>query len=256
MLCAAHNHGLRILDGDGDYYRKHANVDDKLYDSRAGLGVFYRWKPRDMRSLCESQEAGFPPVIHVSALERIAHGTDGYNPGTLAHQTKITFTRSNHRDQIKAAAEDTAAGLRTRAVTEALQQAFAKRGADFDTIRYTLALGRLSYYVYVLACAGVLLAACVPDVNSIAPWAILKSAAILVYNIVTGQWGLVLESAKRVLTTPWMVGVLLCAFALSAALGAYVDRVRSKTFSRFWHTSRQELRTALKGAKAIAAASS
>ena len=51
MLRAARDHGLRILDKDAEYYREHANVDDKLYDSRAGMGVFYRWKPRDIKTL-------------------------------------------------------------------------------------------------------------------------------------------------------------------------------------------------------------
>ena len=36
---------------------EHGNVDDKMYDSRAGLGVFYRWQPRNMQRLCEQQKA-------------------------------------------------------------------------------------------------------------------------------------------------------------------------------------------------------
>jgi uncharacterized protein (DUF2235 family) len=216
MMRAAQANGLRILEKDGEYYREHANADDKLYDSRAGLGVFYRWYPRDMQRLCESQRAGLPPLIHLSALERIAHGTDGYNPGTLTREIKVTFTPSNRRDPVEATRENAAAGLRAQAVQAALRQAFAQRGARLDGTRYTLALGRLSYYLYVLACLGVVRLVSVPDVV--------------------------------------MIGVLLGVFASAGALAAYVDRVRSRAFSRFWHQSRQELREALKGAKTMAAA--
>lgn len=254
MLRAAHDHGLRILEKDGAYYREHANSDDKLYDSRAGLGVFYRWRPRDMRRLCELQKIGLPPVIHLSVLERIAHGTDGYNPGTLAREVEVTFTRSNHRDSMQAAKEDAAAGKRAQAALAAFHQAFAIRGADLGKARYTLALGRLSYDLYVLSCLGVVLALSVESASAMTLGALLKSAGTLVYDVVSGQWAPVLHSARRLLTMPWVVGVLLGAFGLSAALGKYVDRLRSRTFSGFWHKSRQELRTALKGAKTMAAA--
>ena len=36
-------------------YWEHGSVDDKLYDSRAGLGVFYRWKPRNMQNCGKSR---------------------------------------------------------------------------------------------------------------------------------------------------------------------------------------------------------
>ena len=29
-----------------------ADVNDKRYDSRAGLGVYYRWTPRNIQALC------------------------------------------------------------------------------------------------------------------------------------------------------------------------------------------------------------
>ena len=147
MLRAARDHGLRILEEDGDYYREHGNVDDKLYDSRAGMGVFYRWKPREIQSLCELQKGGSPAVIHLSALERIAHGTDGYNPGTLPREVNVTFTPSFHRDAARARDEDEAAGLRAKALETALQRAFAERGASLGAVKHTLTLGCLSYYL-------------------------------------------------------------------------------------------------------------
>jgi hypothetical protein len=249
MLRAANEKGLRIVGTDGDYYAEHANADDKLYESRAGLGVFYRWKPRDMRGLCEKQKAG-PAVIHLSVLERIAHGTDGYNPGTLAPRVNVIFTRSSQLDPIKGAQEDAAAGQRAQAVQAAYLQAFDKRGASLAEVSHTLAIGRLAYYLYVASCLAIVLGASTPkDAGSITTWILVKSAAILVSNVVTGQWGQVWKSAGSLLRRPWMLAFPLLGFGISAVLALYVDHLRSKTFSRFWHTSRQELRTALKDSK-------
>ena len=44
--------GLRLLAADRALYYDHANVDDKLYDPRSGLGVFYRWKVREIGEIC------------------------------------------------------------------------------------------------------------------------------------------------------------------------------------------------------------
>jgi hypothetical protein len=94
------------------------------------------------------------------------------------------------------------------------------------------------------------LGASVPkDGSPITIWVVVKSAAILVSNVVTGQWGQVLESARSLVTWPWMLGAPALGLALAALLAKYVDHTRSGTFSRFWHISRQELRTALKDSK-------
>jgi len=240
ILLAAHDLGLRILQSDREYYREHGNVDDKLYDSRAGLGVFYRWKPRDMRTLSEKQKSGWPPSIHLSVLERIAHGTDGYNPGTLAHTVGVTFTRSNHPDPIRAAEEDAAAAGRARAVEAALKDAFAKRGAELDNVKHTLIVGRLSYYIGVLSCIGLVL---------IMPGILYRAGRLIVQNLEAGQWNEMFPNAIRLLHAPWILATLLFALALSAGIGKYIDSVRNRAFSQFWHLSRQELRTALKDAK-------
>jgi uncharacterized protein (DUF2235 family) len=52
MLSRAVEHGLRVHASDREQVAAHANADDTLYDSRAGLGMFYRWRPRDVRRYC------------------------------------------------------------------------------------------------------------------------------------------------------------------------------------------------------------
>jgi hypothetical protein len=76
--------------------RAHASVDDALYDPRAGLGIFYRWAPRDVADYCE--KSGFPPCIHISVAERIAHGTADYAPGNIPPDVSIHFTPIDARD--------------------------------------------------------------------------------------------------------------------------------------------------------------
>ena len=110
-------------------------------------------------------------LIHLSALERIAHGTDGYNPGTISSEVAVTFTPSFHRDPARAKAEDEAAGLRSKALETALERAFAERGARLDAVKHTLFVGRISYYLYVASCVAFVLAASIPPgTESITPW--------------------------------------------------------------------------------------
>ena len=148
MMQKASQRELRILSDDHNRYWEHGNVDDKLYDSRAGLGVFYRWKPRDMQRLWEEQKAGSLPKVHLSVLERIAHGTDGYAPGTLAPNVEVVYTPSGDPDQ------DVAAAVRAEGVQSVFNEVFRQRGADLKKVHGTLIVGRIAYYVYVTSFLG------------------------------------------------------------------------------------------------------
>jgi uncharacterized protein (DUF2235 family) len=254
MMQKATLRGLRIWSDDRKYYWEHGSTDDKLYDSRAGLGVFYRWKPRSMQKLWDQQykqDIDGPPLVHLSALERIAHGTDGYAPGTLAPTVRVVYTPSRDPDKDTADAQDDAADVRAEAVEAALNGIPAERRANLEKVRGTLLIGRIAYYLYVASCLAVILAASVPEYagSRLNPGIVLKNAGTLLYNAVTGQWTPVFLAAKRLLTDPRLLGTLLAAFAVSGALAYYVDHVRSRTFSRYWHESRQELRKALKAAR-------
>jgi uncharacterized protein (DUF2235 family) len=245
MMQRATERDLRVSAEDRKHYWEHSSVDDKLYDSRAGLGVFYRWKPRDMQKVWEEQKAGSRPKVHLSVFERIAHGTDGYAPGTLAPDVDVVYTLSGNPDR------DKVAEARADAVNSAMAKAFRDRGHDLEKVHGTLILGRVAYYLYVASCLAVILAASVPENSGsrLNPWIAVKNAGSLIYDAATGQWAPLFESAKRLLTDPRLLGTLLIGFAVSAALAYYVGHTRSLAFSRFWHESRQELRQALKSAR-------
>ncbi len=115
MLQKAETAGLRLIPGDRGHYRDHGNVDDKVYDPRAGIGMFYRWKPRDIPALCRANRVA--PTVHLSVLERIAHGTEDYAPSNLAPDARVVITPSGHD------ASDESARARARAVEAVLHEA-------------------------------------------------------------------------------------------------------------------------------------
>lgn len=247
MMQKAQQNGLRILPDDRKNYWEHGNVDDKMYDSRAGLGVFYRWKPRNMQKLWVDQKAGPLPPVHLSVLERIAHGTDGYAPGTLAPDVSVTFTSGNDLKQNEALI------VRAQAAKAALDTAYARSGSDLLHARGTVFIGRIAYYIYVLCCLAAFLAASVPpDAGSRRnPWIVLKNAGTLVYDVVTVQWEPLFSAAKRLFTDPKLIGTLLAGFTVAGLLAYIVDHRRSLVFSRYWHDARQDLRNALKSARNV-----
>jgi uncharacterized protein (DUF2235 family) len=90
IMTEAEAAGLRFLPGRRDHYRFAQNVHDRLYDSRAGLAAYYRYKPRDIGALCASHHV--PVRIHASVFDRIALATQGYAPGNLPRDYQVVFT--------------------------------------------------------------------------------------------------------------------------------------------------------------------
>lgn len=56
-----------------------ASAAGRLYDSRSGFGMFYRYQPRDVSALM----GGEKPIIHHSVVTRMALGVGGYAPISL-----------------------------------------------------------------------------------------------------------------------------------------------------------------------------
>lgn len=74
--------GLRFVPTDKQFVHDRKYVLDKLYNSRSGLGVYYRYKPRNIGKIC-SDNGITTPQIHVSAFQRIAAGIFGYAPRAI-----------------------------------------------------------------------------------------------------------------------------------------------------------------------------
>ncbi len=90
MMTKAHDAGLGLhfSDTGRKYAQDVQNVHDKLYDSRAGLKMAYRYEPRDIEKLC--LENRVTPVLHRSAYQRAFHATEGYAPGNVPSHFLVT----------------------------------------------------------------------------------------------------------------------------------------------------------------------
>ena len=91
MMVEAEKCGLRFIPADRDYVRSRKYVHDKLYNARAGLGMYYRYEPRNITQLCRQNNVGLPK-IHVSVFERIAECTGRYAPLNLPCQFEVVQT--------------------------------------------------------------------------------------------------------------------------------------------------------------------
>lgn len=91
MMQEAEARGLRFVPSMRQSYTQLQNVTDRLYDSRAGLAGYYGYKPRNISELCA--RAGAEPLLHVSAVERIALGTEGYAPGHIPENVRVVADR-------------------------------------------------------------------------------------------------------------------------------------------------------------------
>ena len=62
-----------------DLYRQLADSNGRMYDSRSGAAVYFRYRPRDLRVLCAT--AGLKePTLHISIFDRLQRHTQDYAP--------------------------------------------------------------------------------------------------------------------------------------------------------------------------------
>ena len=95
MLGKAEQDGLRFIPGFREQIRNEADVNGKLYDSRSGFAAYYRYAPRDITQLCQSNDVTIPKV-HVSVFERIIGSIADYAPTNLPGMFKIVPTDDQH----------------------------------------------------------------------------------------------------------------------------------------------------------------
>ena len=236
--------GLRTNETEREYFRDHANVDDKLYDPRAGLGIFYRWKIRDIAKLCRDHK--LKPRIHLTALERIAHGTDDYAPGNLPSDAEVVITQALTEE-----AEDLL-DRRAQGVEQELRT--IPGGMLLNQVRFPMAVGTVSYYVYLIFCTAVVITAAGVDTGSFArsPLIPLITIGKFVFALVTDFQATLVIIGRQLLNRPELWFVLLSGFVLAYAMMLFADNRMEKVFSRFWYGKQEALRDALKKARADA----
>jgi uncharacterized protein (DUF2235 family) len=239
MMAESERAGLRFNEHDRAQYREHANTDDKLYDPRAGLGIFYRWKLRDIGAICRKNRV--EPKLHISALERVTHGTEDYAPGNLPARARLVFTPPRdprHQALLEERAKNMEAVLRRG--PESLLAGMSK----------PVLAGQLSYYVYLVSCTVVLIAAVSGhDWSSVLNPIPLNQVGALTLGFISSPVMTSMDVARMLGLARGLLGCLIGAFSVAYALALWSHASLSRTFSQHWHDAQPQLREALKKAR-------
>jgi uncharacterized protein (DUF2235 family) len=149
---ARHEHaeGLRFDEHRVREIEQRAQPLGKMHDSRRGLGVYYRYSPRHVSSLCHDPANDVTiaaPKIHHSVFKRIANNTSGYAPAGLPTSYRVVDADGG----ISAPDPDTyetASGRRLRAelLERARDHVFWRRVLYYAFVFVTLALLCMPYY--------------------------------------------------------------------------------------------------------------
>jgi len=241
MMERAQSAGLRFIREDLDRYQRHLNVDDKLYDPRSGFGILYRWKPRDVAQICSDH--GVEPKVHLSVLERAAHGTEDYSPGNLPAGAELVFTSTGDP------AQDAVAQARTRELQRVLATNSGASGSLLDTVARQVRIGRISHQVFMLSVAALLLIGSMPldvawDAQS------FSSASHIAFQLLTSPLQTLSTMHGRLWAHSLLAVIPLLGLGLAFVMAVSAKRRRQRVFSSFWFAHQQRLRKGLKRARA------
>jgi uncharacterized protein (DUF2235 family) len=215
--------GLRFLTLPRQQYRDGADVGDKLYDSRGGMGVFYRWSPRDAQQLCADKHVS--PQVHRTVYQRIARNTEGYAPGSVPPDAAVVTTSS-------------------AAIAEPLRALVAsahKGGASLVSgERQTVRVGQFAYWLLlasVLGLAGYIVGTWVGGVRAAPDW---KAAVVAVASTIASSNWLVV-AARTLWHHLWLLTVAIAALTVTLRVKQRLD----DRYSEFWHALRAPIRELL-----------
>jgi hypothetical protein len=167
-----------------------------------------------------------PPEIHLSVLERVAHGTEDYSPGNLPPNAKVVITPTGVPEKDAAALE------RASAAELVLKSAHTGGQSLLDQVRNMIVVGRFSYYIYLLSCiATLIVAAGSPDAPSqLNPWMIVKNIVVLVGNLVVSPLSTLSSKSGNFSANPVCSVWILSGFLLAYLLMKFSDGRITATF--------------------------
>ena len=151
MIGEAERQGLRFDQHRLRDIHHRAQPLGKMYNSRRGFGVYYRYNPRHVATLCDDPETKVriaEPKIHWAVLERIAENTTGYAPAGLPTSYRIVDDHGVVSALDPTAYEKTAAERSDRAalLERAQDHVFWRRVLFYLFVLVTLALALMPYY--------------------------------------------------------------------------------------------------------------
>jgi hypothetical protein len=139
-------HALTFKPAERAEVRSSALKFGKMYDSRRGLGGFYRYLPRKMSALTndianpKNRVVIARPKIHESVIERICRGTDRYAPIVLPSRYAVVKENGDIVDQPQPLEDQTQSQSRANLQENIWNRVWWKRGAYFSSIIVALAL--------------------------------------------------------------------------------------------------------------------
>ena len=86
MMSQAAANGLTLLKPAVDEVAYAKSAYARIYDSRAGFGVYYRYSPRQIPVGTDTEDLRIRPIIHGSVVMRMAYGSDLYAPISLRRE--------------------------------------------------------------------------------------------------------------------------------------------------------------------------
>jgi uncharacterized protein (DUF2235 family) len=223
MMRNAEAHGLRFLPQPRLMYRDGTDVDDKLYDPRAGLGIFYRWRPRNVAASC--RENNIAPKVHRTVFQRIARNTEGYAPGSVPPDSEVVTSSSPE-------------------ICAAITQFVASQHADGRSLlereRRAHIYGVTAYWLMILTsltCLALILGTYYADMQAIDGWR--NRTLAMIHTIISTNW--IAVTARTIWHYPWLIAAALLALFINLR----VDRHLDASYSEFWHRLRAPLRELL-----------
>lgn len=230
MMSEAEKSGLRFIQAARDYVRAQQDVHSKLYDSRSGLAVYYRWDPRNIAQICRDHGIE-KPKIHASVLERIAFRTDGYAPGNIPANLEVVNLQGppGRTQQINALVQNEIKALPVSSLL------------DLADVKRWMRVGKITYFGFLalsLFAIGWGLYTAVPAPVATSLWGRVTDVIVSLWNIVTSFEALWKIAVTVVSTWWWFAPGLIICYLLAIS----VDYKLERRFSGFWHKLRQPLR--------------
>ncbi|MGZ4960598.1 MAG: DUF2235 domain-containing protein [Methylomonas sp.] len=223
MIKRAEAAGLQFIPNEKMFVQDQAYAFDKLYDSRAGLGAYYQYQPRDIAKSCQNNEITLPQ-IHISAFQRIGGGILGYAPGNLPDNFEVVDNDGIHKNSSQIM------GLVSLAPATTLSSPLLQK------VKGLIHLRRGIYYAFLAYSAFTLYWLLRDDISG---KGYLEGAAIAIQTLAApdkllGKLGQLLWSDL------WLTG----SGVLIVAAAVYVRAKMTHSFSSFWsglRTSIQDL---------------
>lgn len=122
-----------------DDYQRDADPLGRIYDSRTGTGVFYRYRPRSIEKLHKIYELTGKPRIHWSVLHRISERVDNYGPAMIP---------SDYEIELPEQLAYSPAGLKLPEVIK--ESACKKRHNAQKPAEDHMMVGRMQYWLFVI----------------------------------------------------------------------------------------------------------